>query len=276
MPSTSGAVMTTMQDDPAVPRPTEGGSPVNNERALNADDVEYIKLHLPVFMQNLRQLEERWSYLEDTLADLKSRVGNLEQYLRSNSLLWHDFPMPASKLNGIQFLEYVVEKLNELLPSLYQPVELSNIDIAHKLFTRKKSVKTILLIKFTNRWSRNDVMFCRKDLAGTKMTITEHLTAENIKLLNMAKSAAGFKNAWSANGKIFMLIHGRKRVVRSERDLPPFHPGNYNQQIPRADVSGDFNPPVDHGNNFHGNDTNSRQSVIMNNPMNNYSSRHAY
>ena len=64
---------------------------------------------------------------------------------------------------------------------------------------------------------RNEIFYSKKFLKDNAagVSITEHLTRYNLQLLNAAKNHAGFKNAWSKQGMIYMHLNGRTFDVKS-------------------------------------------------------------
>ena len=237
---------------------------LHQDAALETDTTNIASNYVATFQHQLQylfqainNLQERWSFIENALSNISYKLNNLEQYLRSNSVLWKKFPMPKSKKTPLEFNEHVVDTINKLL-DLDKPLTLNNIDIAHVFRTRKKSEHKTVIIKFTNRWARHQVYYARKKLKSTGMSISDHLTAENIELLNLAKNSVGHQNAWSDQGRIYAVIHGRKCLIRSVNDLPFFRQtGSYenqdnSKQIPDATPTNFNGQPQEHTDTYCG------------------------
>ena len=169
----------------------------------------------------LHDLQRRWSYLDFNLNNCLYRLNRIEQYMRINSLLFHGFPLiPNDKEHGRALKQFLLDKLNELFPDLEGgPVKADQIEFGHTLRTRK-SVKHVVIIKFSCRFTRNAIFYAKSKLPKMcGVSISEHLTHENLQLLNEAKKLVGDRNAWSSQTKIFAKVNGAKWSIWCLNDI---------------------------------------------------------
>jgi hypothetical protein len=76
-----------------------------------------------------------------------------------------------------------------------------------------------VVVRFMSRSQRDLVIRQRKSLKGTRVTISEDLTALNIRTLNRLRNHEHVQKCWSWNGRLFAILsNGRQVVVR------PFQP----------------------------------------------------
>ena len=110
-------------------------------------------------------------------------------------------------------------------------IQLGDISIVHRVARPAASSSSStrpqpVVIKFTRRSVRNDVIHHRKELKGKNVFITEQLTplrALVLKKANDLVSAGKLLSAWSQDGRV--LIKARDNLIRqitSIRDLDQF------------------------------------------------------
>ena len=182
---------------------------IKNEKDLN--DLRN-KLHQEINDVKMEHSKE--------IVRLKEKHNENDQYLRSNNLVFRNLlPNNYKVMSGAAtFAHYVAEQINYFLPMLNIPVSVHNIDIAHPLRSNAKGQPPII-VRFTNRHVRHNVFENKDYLKRFGIFVTEHLTADNVKLLNKAQGIVGYENAWSFNGKIFALTNSGRVVLKAESDL---------------------------------------------------------
>ena len=182
---------------------------IKNEKDLN--DLRN-KLHQEINDVKMEHSKE--------IVRLKEKHNENDQYLRSNNLVFRNLlPNNYKVMSGAAaFAHYVAEQINYFLPMLNIPVSVHNIDIAHPLRSNAKGQPPII-VRFTNRHVRHNVFENKDYLKRFGIFVTEHLTADNVKLLNKAQGIVGYENAWSFNGKIFALTNSGRVVLKTESDL---------------------------------------------------------
>ena len=165
-------------------------------------------------------LQNKCHELTDTISKIHKDLEILKQYIKLDNLLFHNFPLPEENLTRISFHKWVAYHINRLLPQLEEPVSWLHIKAAHPLKTVKASSK-VVIVRFNQRGIRDNIYFNKKNLQGSGVSVTEHLLPSNLKLLNQARDAYGFKNAWTNECQIFALIKGSRTLIKSADDLTP-------------------------------------------------------
>ena len=87
---------------------------------------------------------------ENSLDKFSRRLNDIDQYLRKNSLLLHGLLDLPVKTYGLQFSEYIINKLKQLLPTIADKLKVEDIDVSHPLRT-KSNRKSCVIIKFVRR-----------------------------------------------------------------------------------------------------------------------------
>jgi hypothetical protein len=179
---------------------------------------------------------------------LKSQLEDLDSYSRVDNLIIHGLngtscaeasssPMLSTKGQGPSDIspldthfETEIAVLDFANNVLGVPLNLTDISVAHRLPKRPNdSNPAPIIVRFSNRRSRNAVYSARKALAGQKpaIYINEHLTKRRAVLLREARQlvkAKKLQGAWSANGNIFIRLSdlptSRPLRVNDMSDLP--------------------------------------------------------
>ena len=173
--------------------------------------IEDVRKSVGSVVSQLRRAEDdiRHNSFMASFNEEKYEEGN--QYARVSTLLAHHLEGIPEKQYGKQFYDFVLKFLNERFPSKECRVERHHIDIAHTLRTRNKKSKPVLLIKFCNRWVRDMIFFNKKDLRGSGISISEHLTPFTRQLLAAAQTSYGVDNVWTRNC-VVTAVSNRKRL----------------------------------------------------------------
>ena len=150
----------------------------------------------------------------------KERIEEIDQYLHKNSL-FHKM-IPPSNSYGIDFIKWIVNEINKLFPGLEIPVQLCHIDAAHPLKT-KRNTHSVVIVKFTCRWMKDEVYKRRshlKDTSHNDISITEHLTSSTKELLETTRSIVGKDTKVFTNNCVINLkFNNRKFFVKTYKDI---------------------------------------------------------
>ena len=211
------------------------GVPTNG--ALHNSRVYELEQEICMQSQSLRNLEDSWSYTIKTLQDYAFRLNNLDQHSRLLNLLIHGLTgIPTGENSkGVVFSEWVARQINRLLPDLAETITAQHISVAHPLPTRSSSAKSCIIVRFVRRDIRNLLFYRKRDLKGSGVSFSEHLTTANLELYNEARK---LNNAitWTSQCKIFVKIGDTKKAIYCKRDieqLKELRP----MQAPVADVN---------------------------------------
>ena len=86
----------------------------------------------------------------------------------------------------------------------YTGIELSDFDTdcSHRLGKPKPNKPHPVIVKFTHYNIRSKIFSSTKTFKGSNISLTESLTQKRVDILNEARNKHGFRNVWSADGKI--------------------------------------------------------------------------
>ena len=143
-----------------------------------------------------------------------------QQYHRLPSLIIHGLRDVPKNVKHTKFSIYVAKVINRLLPRLPDKVSYWDIHASHPL---GKAV----IVRFQRRDLRNEIYRRRFYLTDSRVSIAEHLTEENRHIFDKTaatiKSAASSStestNIWTDQCKIFTYFKGKKRRVKSMKDV---------------------------------------------------------
>lgn len=158
---------------------------------------------------------------------LENKIDQLEQYSRRNCLLIHGLKETTQEDTTDIALNLFADKLE--LPQIHR----TEIDRSHRLGPKNRPNNTAteegarprsrprpIIVKFRSYDERNLVFRAKTLLKGTKILITENLTAQRMKLFKTAKATDSVKSIWTHDGKIHCVLNSNKMVViENTRDL---------------------------------------------------------
>ena len=94
----------------------------------------------------------------------------------------------------------VIEVLCE---SMGETISIQDIDRTHRLPRKKPEEKSRPVIVMCVRYNTRNLIFKnKKKLKGSRISITENLTAKRMKKLQTAREEHRFKSVWTQNGRI--------------------------------------------------------------------------
>ncbi|KAJ8981913.1 hypothetical protein NQ317_008818 [Molorchus minor] len=119
----------------------------------------------------------------------------------------------SSDKPNLEATEQLITKLNVICLN-------TDIDSVFRIGKSNNSNKPrAVLVNFVTNIKRNEVYYARKLLKGSGILMFEDLTKQRFNLLVSAKSKYGKRDAWSANGRIYVLQDNIKRLINSSEDL---------------------------------------------------------
>ena len=129
---------------------------------------------------------------------------------------------------GTAFSKYAASKINQLLPKLPDKIQYWDIHASHPL-------GKAIIIRFVSRDLRNEVYRRRSFISDRRVSITEHLTSDNLALYKKAvKASATTQSVWTDQCRIYTVVGKRKREIKTENDLKMF---KANSIVTTEDVS---------------------------------------
>lgn len=167
--------------------------------------------------QKLKELHKVHT-TNSTTDDLLTKVVNIEAYQRNRNIEIHGIEEKPNE-NCVVLIQQVAAELR---------VEISkdDIDIAHRVKSRKQPNSSYVIAQFKSR-SRRDLLAKSKHLVitnnnipgtkvGQKIYINDNLTTYHRALLGKTKALArqnNFKFAWYKNGKIMVRKNENEKII---------------------------------------------------------------
>ena len=169
----------------------------------------------------LNTLGERWDHAMELIYNYSCRLDHIEQYSRLYSLLILGLTnIPTGfEDKGLVFSDWVAKQINKLLPNLPEKITVQHIDVSHPLPTRSSTAKSCIIVKFCRRDIRNMLFYKKRELKGTGVSFSEHLTPANLELYKEAQKLEG-ATTWTSQCKIFVKFgEGNKKMISCMRDI---------------------------------------------------------
>ena len=151
----------------------------------------------------------------ELLYNYSCRLDHIEQYSRLYSLLILGLTnIPTGfEDKGLVFSDWVAKQINKLLPNLPEKITVQHIDVSHPLPTRSSTAKSCIIVKFCRRDIRNMLFYKKRELKGTGVSFSEHLTPANLELYKEAQKLEG-ATTWTSQCKIFVQFgEGNKKMI---------------------------------------------------------------
>src|SRR3989442_172767 len=129
-----------------------------------------------------------------------------------------------------RLLDIVTKSFNTAMDRITDSIESSDISILHRISrpqsTSNSSRPRPVVVKFTRKSMRNDVLHHRKELKGKNISITEQLTSPRSSALKKANDlviSGKLSAAWSQDGRILIKAHDNlMRQIASISDLAQY------------------------------------------------------
>ena len=170
------------------------------------------------------KLQKRWCELDITVENIKreinnirSDINNIKQYLKIDNLLLHRFRLPYNKLSSLEFVKYVANQINNLLPNLPVPVSVHDISTAHPLPTKAKK-SNVVVVRFCKRHIK-DMIFESRHLVGHGVLITEHLTDHTLGIVKKAEELFGRHYVHTESCKVLINCENKFILVKSVEEV---------------------------------------------------------
>jgi archaellum component FlaC len=200
-----------------------------------ANKIDQLEKRVDDLMNNNNNLSAQLHSLIRDKQQLQQTVDNLEQYTRADSILIHGMPLPQTGTVEDLYTE-IPHVLNNLIPNMHLTPDM--ISVTHRLPSQTQpnissgsSTSTNrtppVVVRFTRRFVRSQLMANRKHLKGKHIVLTDHLTPARSALLRKATTmvnAHKIAAAWTQDGKLLLkTLQNRTVTVVSEDDLSPYN-----------------------------------------------------
>jgi len=203
-------------------------SAVNDIKELLNNKLSELNDRITAVESGLSQLEQNASATKDleqhTALDLSAEIDAVRAESRQSLLLSNDNEQFSRRSNlRIHGLkpddgEDCHKAASRFIRSqLSVSVNDSDIEVAHMTsgstqITPGQRKRPVMLVRFSNKDKRDQVIRSRKALKGTHFAISEDLTTLNIKTMNRLNNDDHVRSTWSWNGKIFAILSNGKKV----------------------------------------------------------------
>jgi hypothetical protein len=152
--------------------------------------------------------------LEKQVNILGSQNDNIEMRSRRGMLLLHGVPESRDEDPASVFCSVVTRHLDVRHLS---PVDLSRV---LRLGRPRVDKPRPMLIKFLSEALRDKVWYCKTNLKGTGITLSEFLTKPRHKIFLAAREKLGVSRCWTHEGRIMALDRdGKRQTITSIADI---------------------------------------------------------
>lgn len=161
--------------------------------------------------EKIQILAEHVDQNQKDVEEVTAQVKKDMQYSRLPSLIIHGLRKVPFRKKGTAFSIWAAEQINRLLPKLPERIGYWDIHASHPL---GKAV----IVRFQRRDLRNEIYRRRFHLSDNRVSISEHLTDDNLDLYHDTVAATSRKNVWTDQCKIFASGNGKRRVLIKQHD----------------------------------------------------------
>ena len=170
---------------------------------------ELITSQIPALVEaTIKEYSEKVVSLED-------KMDNIEQKLKCNNLRIYGLPTKRNINDSQHFISTINKYLNMTLTD-------NDIDCIYRLPQNNNA----LLVKLRYYDLRDYIYRNKRKLKGSKVVVTEDLTARRYKLYSEVVKLTGKTNTWTAGGIIKSKIDDKVYKIKNASDL-----GNLPRQI---------------------------------------------
>jgi hypothetical protein len=185
------------------------------------------------FCIELTRISNRIDHLLNYVKDNTRRIDDLDQERRACCLIFQGVPESETIPPDCQILDILKNKMEVPIPTYpccgtvqELPKDLVPPFVIAKAFRMGKPRTSAqitemgprpIMVHFGSLYYRDKAIMARRKLRGTKLFVSESLTRPRYELLQRAREVVGAKNAWSMEGKIFVITNNiKKRITRLE------------------------------------------------------------
>ena len=155
------------------------------------------------------KLHEDNERLNELVEELQIKLDDQEQRSRNQCLLFHGIDEKEGNVK-----ENTDNLVIDIIKSKLQINDFSLVDIqrSHRLGPKKpgrnlrstQDIKRPIIVRFASWRVRNKVFKTKKELKGSKISITEKLTRYRHQLYKAAMNKYGVKNTWTSEGHVLV------------------------------------------------------------------------
>lgn len=188
-------------------------------------------------LNQIKNLKTKNKLQEEKIISLEERVSDLEQYSRVNDVIVSGLNIrPRSFLQAVKGVgsednhgheETTEEQVLSFLHAKDIEVDKESIEACHLLPARKPSdnvnrsksspVTPAIIVRFTNRKHKVDLLKQWRKLKGTNVYVNEHLTKRNAEIARKARQLRRqdkIQSTWTAGCKVFIKTNDATENAR--------------------------------------------------------------
>ena len=193
----------------------------------NKEEMTQLRNENTAMSEEIRELKENAGNnnnnenLEKKIEDLRSKVEEIDQYLRVNNLEFVGLPAPNETAGETE--ESIIVNACNSLAGISVVVRPEDIDISHSLHSNRRDNKPVHIAKFVSRKTKFAILTAkRSDLnkqfkfRNQDLYINEHLSKTNRGLFaaaNEKKRLLGYKHLWTKAGVVNMRKTDQSDVI---------------------------------------------------------------
>lgn len=189
--------------------------------------------------EEVKQLKLLISNKDKKIDELEQKVNELEQNARQENIVLTGLEVkPRSYKKALTGSETTEDAPQEELLTLEKQVvtflkdkdigvDHKDISICYTLPTKMDKSKPAIVVRFTSRKVRNNVLMQARKLTGSKVYINEHLTKKNSNIAREARllrKQKKIESTWTRNGNIWIKVKegSQATIIKELKDLDRF------------------------------------------------------
>lgn len=191
-------------------------------------------------MGEVRELRVMIKQRDQRIELLEQRVDDLEQFTRAGDIITgletkHRSYARATASDTAgedappEELQTLEDQVVAFLNNKNITIEKKHISVCHTL-SNKDKVKPTIVVQFSNRKHKVEVLKQARKLKGTGFYINEHLTKKNAEIARQSRvlrKEKKIQSTWTRNGKVFVKSKGSPEqaktvMIRNMTDLDQF------------------------------------------------------
>ena len=157
------------------------------------EEIEFLKKENTMLRELLS--EEKYS---NSVA--LSKLNDLEQYSRRNNIRIFGLKDQDRKETAQTTEKQVIETIRNKLDLTVHP---KDIQIAHRTGSFRSESDRPVIVQFVSRKTKSAILQKRRQLKGSRISIAEDLTPNNVRRLSAIKNLQCVSDAWSHAGKLY-------------------------------------------------------------------------
>lgn len=182
-----------------------------------------IQPRIEELLAKLHQVEQKLSVVEKDKQHLlcennllNSRLDALEHQVYHSNKMWiYGVPEDKNSEPAVSIKNLVKEKMDVSLMD-------SDIITCYRVKPRNQhssNRQSPIILKLSSHKIFNQLLYARKKLKNTRITISEELSKNKIELMQAVRAKFGKENSWVWKGNIFVNSNGAKQVIRNHDDM---------------------------------------------------------